>query len=137
MNSPAQWRPPGAYRFDGPISIIPGRIASIIMVRYGLDKIRSQIRGMDSELDTVLVDLATTAAAWRSTACGTERATTPEPGEQSSQWVNTSTAATLLGITDRAIRKAIDEKRLTAQQVDGRWRITREDVEHYRAARAA
>jgi excisionase family DNA binding protein len=51
--------------------------------------------------------------------------------------MSTTQAAHLLGITDRGVRSAIAAERLAAQRVDGRWQVAREDVEHYRAARAA
>ncbi len=50
---------------------------------------------------------------------------------------NTQQVADRLHLHPRTIRLAIAEKRLRAEQVDGRWRVTREDFEHYRAARAA
>jgi len=47
------------------------------------------------------------------------------------------TAAGLLGISDRAVRKAIADKRLPATEIDGRWSIDRKDIENYRINRAA
>ncbi len=48
-----------------------------------------------------------------------------------------SPAADILYITDRAVRLAIAEKRLPATQVNGRYRIAREDIQHFAAAKAA
>nr|WP_254451152.1 excisionase family DNA-binding protein [Aeromicrobium stalagmiti] len=51
--------------------------------------------------------------------------------------MSTGQVASQLGITDRAVRLAIARSALKATEVGGRYRITREDMEHYRAARAA
>ncbi|MGY1845525.1 helix-turn-helix domain-containing protein [Modestobacter sp. SYSU DS0875] len=51
--------------------------------------------------------------------------------------MNTNQAADRLGMTPRGVRLAIAEARLQAEQIDGRWRLRREDVEHYRASRAS
>jgi len=51
--------------------------------------------------------------------------------------MSTSQAADLLGITPQAVRQAVHEGRLTAERVGSRWLLNREDVEHYRARRAA
>lgn len=120
----------------GPVVVLPGRIASKLERIAGLDRIRITHRGTDAEFDAALLALHLVALAWRGTATGTEEAQTPEPGSQSS-WLNTRQAADLTGMTDRGIRKAIAENRLAAQQVGRCYRIAREDVEHYRAARAA
>ncbi|WP_353708962.1 helix-turn-helix domain-containing protein [Cellulosimicrobium sp. ES-005] len=51
--------------------------------------------------------------------------------------MSTGQAAELLGMTDRGVRLAISEGRLEAEKVADRYRISRSNVEHYRAARAA
>ncbi|MFS4506918.1 helix-turn-helix domain-containing protein [Clavibacter sp. Sh2141] len=114
------------------IVIVPGRVAAILERFARLDAFRTQVRGQDSELDAVLIDFHAAAVAWRSTEVGTSEAPEPEPiGE----WVSTGEAARLLHRTSRGIRKAITERRLPAQLVDGRYRIAREDIAHERARR--
>ena len=45
-----------------------------------------------------------------------------------------SQAADELGMTDRGVRTAITSGRLTAEREADRWRISRENFEHFRAA---
>ncbi|WP_203011307.1 helix-turn-helix domain-containing protein [Rhodococcus ruber] len=49
--------------------------------------------------------------------------------------MSTTQAAVHLGITDRAVRKAISTGALNAENTAGRWRIHRDDVAHYRTQR--
>lgn len=130
------WRPPETYVHLGACVVVPARIADILDRRFGLDKIRKQIRGTDPELDAVLLGISLAGLAFR-TASGTVIAESAEPETQSDHWVGTSTAAGLLGMTDRGVRKALADQRLTGTLVDGRWRTTRADIEQYRASRAA
>lgn len=132
-------KPPGAYRHGEAAScivIVPARVAAWLATRTDLKSVRISARGADPEVYAVLHDLHRAALEWRASVTGSAAAPEPEVGAPS-KWVSTTKAADLLGITDRAVRLAISERRLPAQQVDGRWRIDREDVEHYRAARAA
>lgn len=118
------------------IVIVPARVASWLATRTRLSEVRISARGTDPEVYAVLAALHRAALAWRTSVTGSENPPHPEAPAQS-KWMSTTQAGGLLGITDRAVRLAITEDRLPAQQVAGRWRITREDVEHYRAARAA
>lgn len=132
-------KPPGAYLHgDGPacVVIVPARVAAWLATRTNLRNVRISARGTDPEVYAVLHDLHRAALAWRTSAAGSVDAPVPEE-PRPSEWGSTTQAAGLLGITDRAVRLAVREGRLPAQQVAGRWRVTREDVEHYRAARAA
>lgn len=76
------------------------------------------------------------ALHWRTTVTGSDHAPAPEEPAQS-KWMGTTEAAEMLGITDRAVRLAITQKRLHATNLHGRWRITPEDIEHFKAAKAA
>ena len=118
------------------IVIVPARVASWLATRTRLSEVRISARGADPEVYAVLAALHRAALAWRTSVTGSENPPHPEV-RALSEWMSTTQAGGLLGITDRAVRLAIAEDRLPAQQVAGRWRITREDVEHYRAARAA
>lgn len=135
--SAAGYRPPEAFvHGGGEVVVVPARVASWLLRHAALDRIRAEVRGADPEVDAVLVALRVAGLYWRASATGSVVAPEPEAGALS-QWLSTTQAADRLGITDRAVRLAISERRLPAEQVAGRWRITREDVEHYRAARAA
>lgn len=119
-----------------PVCIVPARVAAYLERWAGLDSFRREHRGQDQEVDQILVALHQVAMSWRGSALGTRDATQPEPAA-SSQWLTSTQAANIAGVTDRAIRKAIQHGALRASNVDGRWRISREDLAHYRAGRAA
>jgi excisionase family DNA binding protein len=102
-----------------------------------LDKIRTKVRGRDADLDNALLMILRAGLEYReSSSTGTAMAARPEPTpqltEQLNQTVSTTTAAELLGITDRAVRKAITEKRLAATVLDGRYRITQDELTQFR-----
>jgi excisionase family DNA binding protein len=126
---------------DGPIAVIDGQICAILERLLDLKKVRGQVRGQDAQLDHSLIAIRLAALAYdESSARGTHVAPQPEPAARSSQQqndetVSTTTASAFLGITDRAVRKAITEKRLPATKVEGRWRVTREDLFEYRNRR--
>jgi excisionase family DNA binding protein len=121
---------------------VSGHVADWLLIHTDLDRLRQQHRGEDPEVDAVLIDLRRAAITWRTTtsapasACGSALDRAPE-APTPSQGMSTGRAAKALGITSRAVRLAIAEGRLPAEQVDGRWLITAEHVETYRATRAA
>jgi excisionase family DNA binding protein len=129
-----QQRPPGHYLHgqDGMVVVLPGRIAALLEQHAGLNRFRIEIRGRDPELDAVLLDLRLAALAWRTSATGTKEDVRPEPA---ASWLSTTEAAARVGVTSRAIRRAIAEQRITATRVGRSWRIARTDHEHYRANR--
>ncbi|MDP9442939.1 MAG: helix-turn-helix domain-containing protein [Actinomycetota bacterium] len=136
-DQPTKWRPAEHYvHGHGEVVVVPARVAAWLTRYAGLERLRAEVRGADAEVDSVLVALALAAFAWRSSATGSGLASAPEVAAPCA-WMSTTQAARLLGITDRGVRLAIAAERLPAQWVDGRWRVAREDVEHYRAARAA
>lgn len=132
-------RPPTAYvhGVDAPVVIIPARVCAWLERHAHLNEVRIRERGYDPEVDAVLVALRLAALAWRATATGTAVAAKPEAPTDLKQWMSTTEAADILYITDRAVRLAIQEDRLKATNVNGRWRITREDIQHFAAAKAA
>lgn len=128
-------RDPGRYVHAGGIVVVPARIAAVLERYTDVGRLRVDRRGQDAELDAVLQALRFAAMGWKSSATGTSVATVAEPGS-SSAWLSTTQAATQLHLGERAVRKAIAEQRLRAVRVGTRWRISREDLEQYRAARA-
>lgn len=122
---------------SGPAVLVPARVAAVIEKYARLSDLRVRTRGIDPEATAVLEALHVAALSWRSTACGTTEDTEAEPATDSNQWLTTGEAADLAGVTSRAIRKATDEGRLQCTRVSGHRRISREDLEHYKAARAA
>lgn len=119
-----------------PYVMVPARVAALLESRTNVGGLRVQVRGLDAEASAVLEDLRYAAMSWRGSAGGTEADETPEPAAKS-QVVTPSQAADLLGVTDRAIRKALQSGRLPGEKRGSNWFITREDFEHYKAARAA
>ncbi|MEH6794029.1 MAG: excisionase family DNA-binding protein [Rhodococcus sp. (in: high G+C Gram-positive bacteria)] len=115
---------------------VPGRVAAFLESRCNLQELRVSIRGHDRELDEALLAINLAALHWRNSATGTAEAPTPELPPRS-EWVSTTEAAGILCCTTRAVRKAIVENRLNATRVGRSYRINREDLEHFRAARKA
>lgn len=128
-------KPAGGYRFEGTVVLVPARVAAWLARHTDLKKVRVAARGTDPELYAVLHDLYVAGLEWRTSATGSGEVAHPEEAAPS-KWVSTTQAAELVGISSRAVRLAVAEQRLPAQQVAGRWRIAREDVEQYKAARA-
>ena len=127
--------------YNGPIVVVPGRIAAWLLSRAGLADYHRAHRGDDPEVDQVLVALKLAAHAWRERTTGTDHGTreanTPPQDAPSPRWLTTTATAQLLGITSRAVVKAIAVCRLPAVWSAGRWWIDPEDVEHHRARRTA
>lgn len=119
-----------------PYVMVPARVAALIEARTNIASARVQLRGLDPEATAVLEDIRYAAMAWRGSDIGTEDDREPEPATRS-EWLSTSQAADLLGITGRAVLKAVHEGRLPATEVGKRWQINREDVQHYKAIRVA
>ncbi|WP_461164945.1 helix-turn-helix domain-containing protein [Arthrobacter sp. R4-81] len=131
-------RPPESYIHGvaAPIVIVPARVATWLERYAGLNDLRVRARGNDPEVDSVLQALHRAALHWRTTVTGTNQAPAPEEPAQS-KWMGTTEAAAALGITDRAVRLAITQKRLAATTLNGRYRLLPEDIEHFKAAKAA
>ena len=122
---------------EGPAVVLAARTCAWLERYAELSRLRVAVRGTDAGISEQLGEIRYAAMAWRGSATGTTAATEPELAAQSEQWLTTGQAADLLNLTDRGIRKAIADGRLEATEVGGRYRISREDLEHYRAARTA
>lgn len=129
-------RPPEGYLIPAGSVVVPARIAHLLM-KHALDGFRVRMQGLDPELDTVLtaLDIARRRWALARSDRGTAVAGTAELSEPSNDWFSTTRAAELLGVSDRAVRKALADKRLKGHQRGGRWWIAREELAHYRAIR--
>ncbi|PZE93901.1 hypothetical protein DEJ00_01395 [Curtobacterium sp. MCLR17_039] len=114
----------------GPEVTVTGRVAAYLLRHAGLDAYRRQHRGEDPEVDNTLVALTVVALNWRSSATGTREAATPEL-DHTADWMSTRQAADALGLSDRGIRKAIQEHRLHAVRVGRAWRVDREQLAQY------
>jgi len=127
-----------AHYVHGPnaeVVILPQRVAAWLERNARLNELRVEVRGADAEVDAVLGAVRLAALAYRTAVCGTDQGKQAEVEQPSV--MSTQQVADRLHLHPRTIRLAIAEKRLRAEKVDGRWRITAEDFEHFRAARAA
>jgi excisionase family DNA binding protein len=115
---------------------MPGRIAAILERHADLSALRVRTRGVDPEATAVLEAIRYAAMSWRISATGNAGNTTEELPSRS-KWLSTTAAADLLGMTRRGVGAAIARRNLPATLFGRVWRISREDLEHYRAARAA
>ncbi len=122
---------------QGPVAIIPGRVAAWL-VRYAeIRRLRVENRGVDREIDAALVALTVAAYKWRASRIGSQVEQAAEVAQRSTMRLSSAEAAELLEVTDRAVRLAIQQGRLQAERVGRRWVIHREDLEHFRASRRA
>lgn len=116
----------------GVVVIVPARVAE--RLEPVLAPFRHDHQGRDIEVDNVLIALRVAAMSWMSTYMGTSNAPDGEP-EPTSKWLGTSSASSLLGITTRAVRKALERGTLHGEISEGEWRIRRDEIEHYRQRR--
>lgn len=133
-------RPAESYvhGLDGPGVFVPGRIAAVLIRRAALNEVRLTLRGLDPEVDAVLEALVIAAVQWRqrrgmASDMGSDQGTRGVGSSRSA--LTTAEAADLLGITQRAVRLAIEERRLAGRLSGGVWLVDREDIEQFRARR--
>jgi excisionase family DNA binding protein len=131
-------KPPGYYVTGnhGPGVEVPGRVAAWLESRLDLRRVRTDARGVDPEVDAVLADLHRVALLWRSCVDGSDPRK-PAQAQPLLPWLTVSEVANQLGVTESRVRQLVQAKALPAEQIDRRWRISRIDFEHYKAARAA
>jgi excisionase family DNA binding protein len=123
------------HGLSGPVGLVGGPEASALLRFRGLEDYQRRHRGANPALDRATAVLRLVSAAYRASLgseCGTSRAKTAEPVKQSGEQLTTQQVGARLGITDRAVRKAIKEGRLAAESIGGRWLIKTEDVSTYR-----
>lgn len=120
----------------GPGVEVPGRVAAWLESRLDFRRLRVDVRGIDAEVDAVLADLHLVALVYRPSVDGSDPRK-PAEARALLPWLTTAEAAGQLGVTESRVRQVIRAQHLPADQVDRRWRISRLDFEHYRAARAA
>jgi excisionase family DNA binding protein len=131
-------KPPGWFiaGLHGPAVVVPGRVAAWLETKLDLRRVRTDVRGADPEVDAVLLDLAVVAQTWRSRVDVSDRAR-PSQADAVLPWLTTAEAAGRLGVSGSRVRQLVHTNALPAELVDRRWRISRLDFEHYKAAKAA
>jgi excisionase family DNA binding protein len=126
---------------DGPVVVLDGMVCAGLDSMLRLDKVGRQVRKQSEQLFQVILAIRLAGIKYaESSSSGTVSAPQPEPVSQlknqpNSDTVSSTTAATILGITSRAVTKAITENRLPARKSDGRYRITRQALTAYKANR--
>lgn len=107
---------------------IPSRIVNTLYNYAGLKAFRAK-HPEPGELSDALTAIAI-VANWESSPNGTKPAEQTEPQTESKQ-LTTQQAATKAQITPRAIRKAITEGRLPAEQIGNTWHINPHDLKTF------
>jgi excisionase family DNA binding protein len=129
------------HGWDGPVVIIEGIEATALLRYGGLDAYHRQHRGINPYLDRAIGKLRIASNAHRARASGsangTFRAELAESVPVSGEPLTTQAAGDLLGMTARAVRKAISEGRLAARQSGRAWLIDPENVALYRASKTS
>jgi len=116
--------------------IIPPRIAKLIEARTTIKALRVQMRGVDPEATAVLEDLHAAALSWRGFP-GTETVIDSQrkPAADST-WLSSGKAAAMANVSRQAIGNAIRKQRLLATKINGRYKISRHDLDQWLATRA-
>jgi excisionase family DNA binding protein len=94
-------------------------------------------RGIDGQVDAVVVALRLAALQWPCPRLVTSVAADAERPPLFDQWLSPAQAARRLGITTSGVHQAVRRGRLPAQRIGGRLVLDPQDVQHYRARRAA
>lgn len=104
-------------------------------------ELRVRLRGRRPDIAQELLDLREVGMSFdpRSLPATAEtEGASAEMATELGQWLNSSEVADRLKITDRRVRQLCDEGVIPgAEKVGGRWRLSLEDFNRYRAARAA
>lgn len=115
---------------DGSV-IVPPRVASWLKTQLGttLDR-RINMRGTDPEGYAVLTALHLSALGYRSGAFtsspgGTKAACQQQDHAESQEWLTTTEAAELVGVTARCVRKWIENKQLPAKRHGKQYIVNR------------
>ena len=134
-------RPAEAYVHGAGASsvvIVSARVAAALLTGTDLARYRSANRGLDPEVDAILVALTVCANRWRTASAqpGSQIAPAPEVLPPSTE-MSCTEVADVLRITSRAVRLACQAGRLPATQTEAGWRIARTDLDRYRRDQAA
>lgn len=124
-------RPPEHY-FHGDNVIVPSWACAFLYQSGDFETWTANNRGKYPHVDNVLVALRMGAKRWKSQLEGTEPVKREEQPALS-QWLTTAEVADALGFTTRGARKACAEGRIAAELVDGRYRVSRTALAHFKA----
>jgi excisionase family DNA binding protein len=112
---------------DGSV-IVPSRIAAALEAKAGVTPDRRiALRGTDPEAYEVLAALHL-AALSHSSGTGTETAAVQRNLQLCEEWLTTTEAAQVVGVSDRCIRKWIASQRLPARRHGNRYLVNRQHL---------
>jgi excisionase family DNA binding protein len=126
---------------DGSVTI-PPRIAAWLESKAGMaPERRLALRGTDAEAYEILTALHLSALGYRSgsfgsSPTGTEDAWAQQDSTESTEWLTTTEAAEIVGVTGRCVRKWIAKQRLPAKWLGDRYMIRRHDLHTVQALAA-
>jgi excisionase family DNA binding protein len=115
--------------------IMPPRIAKLIEARTTIKALRVQMRGVDPEATAVLEEIHAAAMSWHGfpdTETGIDSQQKPAAD---STWLSSGEAAAMAKVSRQAITKSIRQQRLLATKINGRYKISRRDLEQWLATR--
>lgn len=117
---------------------VPARVAAVLLTAGGLGDFQRRVRGQDPQVDEVLAAMLDEALTWRRAARSRHRDDTEPavPASSRRQGMSTTEAARAIGCSTRTVQRDVDNGRLPATLVGGRWVLDPEDVEHARARRS-
>lgn len=122
---------------DQPGVLVPRQLCHLLVNKADLPDVQLRHHIRYPILALLIAALIAEAKAGMS-ATGQDRAAGDQPARSSTAGLTTSDAAAALGVTDRTIRRAAASGQLPATRVGRRsWLISPDDLEQYRAARAA
>lgn len=129
-------RPPEhlVHGLNGVVVVLDARVCAYLNRYAGLQDFHRANRGLDPQVDAALTAMRVAELHWSRSATGTVQAAEPELA-RTSEWLSTTEVAARLWMSSRGVRKAIAEGRLQAEQVAGRWRVSREAFAHFKASR--
>lgn len=119
----------------GPSAVLDARVCRLLEAEVGpqLRALRTRLRGVDQEAAFQL--LAVRQASDAFVPMEEQKVAAKPEQAPPSEWVGSSDAARLLGISPRGVAQARSRGRLPGHMTDGRWRFRIRDVENYRKER--
>lgn len=124
---------PGAVTIDG----LTAEQAGWLVRRPEFRALRIAARGAHPAVSAYLMAVTAVGEHWCSSQSRTPVPNTREQPTESTSWVTSAEAARLLDIDIRGVQMAVKRGRIDGTKVDGRLRVDRESLEHYRATRVA
>lgn len=122
-----------AYFIEAGAAVLPGRVARVLhsRLRNELEALRmAALTAGDRQLYAALVGLREAALA--AAPLPQEEVRAARHGEVAPEWMTSAQVAELLGLTQRAVRLALEHGRLRGSKDNrGCWQISRRDVHDY------